>query len=211
MSCWRACHRGGNLAWPDGETGLFTFAALTAAPIILFAVLGVVFGPVISGLAMLFPRLGARRSVYRAALWKGVSLMSVLTVPLFVLSVFWSVGEAPALRWFAPVETARITATYIEDDNEGVSSRARVDVAAQGVAFPALTGSERVFASHDQARDYLAGLYDAEPLDVRVYRHRAYVQQIYPFDFAVIAATLVCLFIMLTGIIAIARSILTGR
>jgi len=202
---------GGNVAWPEGETGLFSHVAWLAAPLVLLIVLKVVFGPVAAGFFRRFPHLDMREQTFHAALTKGIALISFITIPLFVLSLFWSFGGTPTWRWFAPVEQAQIVETAIEPFEDGQGWRARALVEAPGVAFPELRGADGVFGDRAHAERSIAGLQAGQALNVRIYRHRPYVMKIYAFDFAVIAATLVCLLIMLTGIVAIARSVLTGR
>lgn len=200
---------GGNTAWPDGETGLFTFAAFTATPLILFVVFGIILRPVIAVLALVFAPLRARVPALQAALGKMTVLMSVITIPLFVMSVFWSAGDAPALRWFAPVIEARIIDTAVTPAPRNLEWVAQVTMAAPGIAFEELVHGAPAFSDQAAAEDFLARFTRGETLAVRLYRHRAYLMRIYPFDFAVFAASIACLFIMLTGLVAIARSLFT--
>lgn len=200
---------GGNLAWPNGETGLFTFAAFTAAPLILFVVLGINFRPVISLLAGLLPSLRPRTELMRSALRKGVTLMSFITIPLFVMGLFWSLGDAPALRWFAPIIEARISAVSVEPAPRNLEWIASIALEADGLAFPELNHTRPAFGDVASAEDYLARYTPGETLTVRLYRHRAYSLDLRAFDFAVLAATLACLFVMLTGLLAILRSLFT--
>jgi hypothetical protein len=202
---------GGNIAWPEGETGLFSHVAWLAAPLVLLIVLKIVFGPLVSGFFQVFPQLDVREQAFHAALTKGIALISFITIPLFVLSLFWSFGGAPTWRWFAPIEQAQILEAAVEPIEGGQNWRALARVDAPGVAFPELRGVDGVFGDRAQAEQSIAGLQAGPSIRVRVYRHRPYAMKIYPFDFAVIAATLVCLLIMLSGLVAIARSILTGR
>lgn len=202
---------GGHIAWPDGETGLFTFAAFTAAPLVLFIALGIVLRPVIALAGLLVPALAARQTVFRAVFGKAITLLCVLAIPLFVTGLFWSVGEAPALRWFAPVEQAQIRDTRVEPAEDGQRWHASVQVEAPGLAFIDLRGAGGAFREREQAERSIAHLAAGQPLRVRVYRHRPYAMRIYAFDFAVIAASLAALFIMLTGLLTIARPVLQRR
>lgn len=202
---------GGNIAWLEGETGLFSHVAWLAAPLVLLIVLKIVFGPLVSGFFQIFPHLDVREQAFNAALTKGIALISFITIPLFVLSLFWSFGGAPTWRWFAPIEQAQILEAAVEPVEGGQNWRALARVDAPGVAFPELRGVDGVFDDRTQAERSIAGLEAGQPVNVRVYRHRAYAMKVYAFDFAVLAASLVCLFIMLTGLLTIGRSVLGRR
>lgn len=198
---------GGNLAYPDGETGMFTFAAFTAAPLILFVVLGIVFRPVITALGLIVPAIAARASLIRSALGTGTALMSFITIPLFVMGLFWSLGEAPALRWFAPVEEAQIIGVTTQEYAHGERRITGIRAYTPRIAFSEVIGFPATpLGEAEEALDRMGSTYP-----VRIYRHRPYAPEWRWFDFVVIGVTGICLLIMGAGIAGIARSILTGR
>lgn len=198
---------GGNLAYPDGETGIFTFAAFTAAPLILFVVLGIIFRPVITALGLTVPAVAARASLIRSALRTGTALMSFITIPLFVMGLFWSLGEAPALRWFSPVENAQIVGVTTQEYADGERRITGIGVHTPRIAFYEVIGFPTTPISEEE--DALDRMHSTYP--VRIYRHRPYALGWRWFDFVVIGVTAICLLIMGVGILAIGRAILTGR
>lgn len=198
---------GGNLAYPDGETGMFTFAAFMAAPLILFVVLGIVFRPVIAGLAALVPAIAVHEDLIRSALRTGTALMSFITIPLFAMGLFWSLGDAPALRWFSPVQNAQIVGVTTREQADGRLLITGISVSAPGIAFPDVTGFPQASVSGAEAAQARIGsLYPA-----RIYRHRPYALGWRWFDFVVIGVTAISLLIMGAGILAIGRRIVFAR
>ena len=198
---------GGNIAYPDGETGMFTFAAFTAAPLILFVVLGIVFRPVITVLGLVVPAVAARADLIRSALGTGTALMSFITIPLFVMGLFWSLGEAPALRWFSPVENAQIVRVTTQEYADGERRITGIGVYTPRIAFFEVIGFPATpLGEAEEAVDRMGSTYP-----VRVYRHRPYALGWRWFDGVVIGVTAVGLLIMVAGIAAIGRTILTGR
>lgn len=198
---------GGNIAYPDGETGMFTFAAFTATPLILFVVLGIVFRPVITVLGLVVPAVAARADLIRSALGTGTALMSFITIPLFVMGLFWSLGEAPALRWFSPVENAQIVRVATQEYADGERRITAIGVHTPRIAFPEVIGFPATpLGEAEEALDRMGSTYP-----VRIYRHRPYALGWRWFDGVVIGVTAICLLIMAAGIAAIGRTILTGR